>query len=340
VSNTIHENKINLTIQWGKLLAAIMIVFIHAPFPTPLGGVVEAAARFAVPFFFAVSGYFSYEISLEKIRRRCLSMLQITLIATVLCLFLRVTVLSATVQGHAWAFIKACFDLPSLSTWIFLSENPVEFHLWYLSVICGCYLALWLYVRFVYDKIGYRLLYQCSAVFLLAHLFLGSLLPTLGIRISILWYRNIPLFGLPMFALGLFLREKQTQNHRMFACKPARLFLLFCVGTILSVVQRILVCEIELPIGSLMAVVALLLFCIQNPDLIKVKKKAQWNAALGTICLISYIIHPLLQEVLVLYCPALHGSVNPYLWPFVIAACSLSIGYLYHLVSVSISGRK
>ena len=53
----------------------MLIVFIHAVFPGVFGQAVQAAARAAVPLFFAMSGYFftdGAEPGREKIReKRC-----------------------------------------------------------------------------------------------------------------------------------------------------------------------------------------------------------------------------------------------------------------------------
>ena len=49
--------------RWNSIdflngLACIAVVFIHVKFPTPFDKPVTAFSRFAVPFFFAVSGFF------------------------------------------------------------------------------------------------------------------------------------------------------------------------------------------------------------------------------------------------------------------------------------------
>ena len=51
----------NQNIDFFKGIACILIVFIHAPFPEFFGDyIIKPIARFAVPFFFMVSGYFLY----------------------------------------------------------------------------------------------------------------------------------------------------------------------------------------------------------------------------------------------------------------------------------------
>ncbi len=60
----------NNTLEILKLLASYMVVFIHVSFYGKLGVAIDALARFAVPFFFLVSGYCSYQITTEKIKKK------------------------------------------------------------------------------------------------------------------------------------------------------------------------------------------------------------------------------------------------------------------------------
>ena len=60
----------NNTLELIKLFASYMVVFIHVPFHGRFGAAIDALARFAVPFFFLVSGYYSYQIACKKIKMR------------------------------------------------------------------------------------------------------------------------------------------------------------------------------------------------------------------------------------------------------------------------------
>lgn len=53
-----NMRKRNKYIDAAKALACIFVVLIHCMFPGKIGLVFRALARFAVPLFFAVSGYF------------------------------------------------------------------------------------------------------------------------------------------------------------------------------------------------------------------------------------------------------------------------------------------
>ena len=53
-----------------KGIAAFFIVFIHCNFPSPVGGMMNGLARFGVPLFFMVSGYFSYGKGMDTVKKR------------------------------------------------------------------------------------------------------------------------------------------------------------------------------------------------------------------------------------------------------------------------------
>ena len=49
----------NRTFDLFKWVAALFVLLLHVPFPGDVGGTVRMFARWAVPFFFMVSGYFT-----------------------------------------------------------------------------------------------------------------------------------------------------------------------------------------------------------------------------------------------------------------------------------------
>ena len=49
----------NYKLDLFKCIAAYCVVLIHVPFPGMVGNAANCLARFAVPLFFLVSGYYS-----------------------------------------------------------------------------------------------------------------------------------------------------------------------------------------------------------------------------------------------------------------------------------------
>ena len=56
----------NYTLELLKLFASYMVVFIHIMFYGEMGIIMDTLARFAVPLFFLISGYYSFQIKPEK----------------------------------------------------------------------------------------------------------------------------------------------------------------------------------------------------------------------------------------------------------------------------------
>ena len=52
--------KRNRCLDFMKGLACIGVVFMHCSFPYPYGQVISFVFKFAVPIFFMVSGYYTY----------------------------------------------------------------------------------------------------------------------------------------------------------------------------------------------------------------------------------------------------------------------------------------
>ena len=85
------KNSDNSFIYTIKFIACLFVITIHAPFDGVIGDVVFALSRFAVPFFFVISGRFllvnrdgSYAESTQEIRaftgKRLLALLKVTAI--------------------------------------------------------------------------------------------------------------------------------------------------------------------------------------------------------------------------------------------------------------------
>ena len=77
----------NQLIEACRFLACVMVMFTHVSFPSPYGGYVGALARFAVPFFLMISGYFTYGENLAaKARKKLRNTVETVVVAGATCL--------------------------------------------------------------------------------------------------------------------------------------------------------------------------------------------------------------------------------------------------------------
>ena len=63
----------NKSIYTLKAIACICVILIHCGLKKNIGITINSISRFAVPFFFIVSGYFSYSYEKPKLRKRYIS---------------------------------------------------------------------------------------------------------------------------------------------------------------------------------------------------------------------------------------------------------------------------
>ena len=322
------------SIEYCRIIAAVFVVFLHCPFPDKLGIAVSSLARFAVPFFFMVSGYFSWQADAGRIGKRLLGTLKLDLTATALyaawgCLQ---HYLFGAGDGLEW-ILRHIASSSELSLWLLGNVNPFAGHLWYLSALVWCYIFLYLYVRWQGKDLNYRPLYIIGVCFFGIHMALGPLASAFGTVIPFQTYRNALFFGLPMFALGMFLREYQDRILERFCLTKGKLLLLVAAGAALSVLQGFGTGLAEMPVGTLVEVIALMLLLVSCPGG-EGGKGARLVSGLSGLSTYIYVTHLIWNEVYQFWtfknaALTLFGEKEPCFYPVVIAVVSLATGILW-----------
>lgn len=271
----------NSTLELFKLLASYMVVFIHVLFPGKLGIIADALARFAVPFFFLVSGFYSYQITCIKIRKRIRNTVTLLILASVSYNIFDIAVLQ---YGNRAGFVALLEKYTDVSTYIqFLIFNVTvnAGHVWYLWAVLYVYVIFYFVTKFhVKDKVIFRI----SLLLLLAHILLGEGLSVAGLKLPIWYVRNFALMGIPFFALGLFVRKYEYK----FQDIPAYvIFVSVITGIFETVVSRWFFGENELYIGSLLILFAIVCAFIKYKDV----KYPSFLTALDGCSTYIYIFH-------------------------------------------------
>ena len=278
----------NHTLDVIKLIASYMVVFIHILFYGKVGIAVDALARFAVPLFFLVSGYYSYKLPPEKIKRRIVHL--ITLLAfsvlvytgyNVLCLLLE-----QDIPGIGAYFSR--YENPKTIKKLLLFNIPVHTeHLWYLYAIIYVYLAF--YISSILH-IPDSLILAVSVILLMLHLFLGECLSFLGIDVPAHFVRNFLLMGIPFFGLGLFTKKHQQKLLKI----PDWLLVFFAVlGVLETVISRFSFVENEIYVGTLFLLFSLTVLFIKYPN----SKFPPILTALSECSTYIYILHPMVISI-------------------------------------------
>lgn len=302
----------NQAIDCLRLLCAVLVVFLHVPFPGKVGEVVSCLARLAVPFFFLVSGFYSDHSRPGKRLRR---LLRLNVGATALY-FLWGAGKAAYWEEPFLDYIRRMFpDFGVLRDFLLFQVNPFGGHLWYLPALMVCYLVLAAYQRIT--RKGDGPLYVLGAVLMAAFFLLSTVFPG---KVHYYVYRNGFLMGLPVFLLGRFL------GSRRWRLGDGALGAMVLGGLILGFGQWFLLGPTEIPVGILLAAAAGLLL-LDRHDRVSVRWMRRAARHLGQVSTGIYVGHLLWRDVYEMFGQARFadrfGGLEPWVQPFAVLGMAL-----------------
>ena len=313
-----HKKK-NQALDLIKLMAAYMVVFIHVPFPDVIDPFVDSIARFAVPLFFFVSGFFSYGITTEKIKKRIIHILKLFLVATVIYTIKNLAVL--IIQKDTQGLIQYFLNYTNIKTLIklFVFNWAVASGLWHFLALLYVYIIFYFVTKFaVRDKIVFLVAFLCLGV----HLALGEMCAAIGIAVPPVLIRNFQMFGVPFFGIGLLIKKHSQRVENFTNTYGTWLIpLAMVLGVAESVISRLLFGLSELHVGSLLILAAWVMLSFKYSD----KTYPKGVNALTECSTNLYIFHPLLSPLMGLvytYVLGLHYSQSVVLqWLHPIIVC-------------------
>lgn len=245
-----------------KGIAAFAVVLIHCTLPGVPGEIIKGIARFAVPLFFLISGYFAYGREDAVLRRREIHILRLYM--------------GAVAVYYLWAAIRYFLSQRTfaqmgaelfpdggrtVSDLLFFNRIAMAPHLWFMGTLVYCYLFYRLLARKRLEERAYLLI----PVLLAANLLLGEGRGLTGIAVPVRWIRSFWLTGFPFFLWGSWFacREKQgrLQLHRGAGMA------LVAGGMLLSSVECLWSGYDELYVGSILTAGGLFSLALAFADL-------------------------------------------------------------------------
>lgn len=258
----------NLTLNTFKGIACVCVVLLHVEFPINAIDVkIKALCRFAVPLFFMISGYFSYK---EEIREmHCAMIRKAKHIATLLLksylFYFTITIITGFSGENQFSVIealKSVFSFNNIIRFVFFNIDPFIEVLWYIAAL--------LYVYLIYAILTRREIMNIHKLIILAlvlcNIVMGNILPMFNIQIPSMYYRNFLFTGIPMFAVGLLIRQTYEKNS-LFGYAKWKLIILTIILEVISVLEERLFGNCELFISSILVACCMLIFAIQNPKI-------------------------------------------------------------------------
>ena len=323
-NNNAQTNKRNAWLDLIKLIASFMVVFIHIGFYGTVGDVINAVARFAVPLFFAVSGFFTLNASAKTIRRRLIKLLVIYLIASI------VYHVENLINIGFKDYIANSFGIGDFLGFIFLNLPFSSVHLWFLLALIYVYLIWLLVIKF---SINEKALFIISVVCLAIHLMLGEGLALFNIRIHESIVRNFAFMGFPFFTLG-YLANKYKE--KLLKTNNAILIALLVVGCLESALSCVFFEHNEIYIGSICILYALIVISIKLQE----KPLGRFWVLLSKTSTDIYVFHMLISHVGISIAKLLEISTKSLvfinMWPLIVCLVCVGLSLIKNVIITKI----
>jgi len=310
-----------------KGIAAFAVVLIHCTLPGVPGEIIKGIARFAVPLFFLISGYFAYGREDAVLRRRESHILRLYV--------------GAVAVYYLWAALRYFLSRRTfaqmgaelfpdggrtVSDLLLFNRTAMAPHLWFMGALVYCYLFYRLLARKRLEERVYLLI----PVLLAANLLLGEGRGLTGIVVPVRWIRSFWLTGFPFFLWGSWFacREKQggLRLHRGAGMA------LVAAGMILSSVECLWSGYDELYVGSILTAEGLFRLALAFPDL----GKGSLLARIGERDSANiYLWHMLLRNfaaLAFLMAGVYETMACQLLMPFLVGAASTALAELMHRI--------
>ena len=245
----------NKALDQLRLIAAFLVVVIHAPLPGSVGAVIEAMTRIAVPVFFMISGYYALGKSKEQLLKSVKKTAFLLLWSVVLYFIWEL--LWSFYHKNTYEMLCGIFSLKTLLETVLLNNGSLLGHLWFLLALLCCYLLY----AFALQKLtlGKRF---CLALSLLIGCFvIREILKANGISDPFYYLRNFLFIGVPFFLLGGIVNQKKAG---LLSVKAGVWIIAAIAGMLAAIAERLLIGACDLYFGTVIASVALFVL-MQNP---------------------------------------------------------------------------
>jgi surface polysaccharide O-acyltransferase-like enzyme len=202
------KNDRMIGLDFGRFVAVTFMIFIHLNSGTPPGNALEELARFAVPYFFMVAGYFqrSPDTDISKNFLKICSRLLKPYVFWLICYLI-------FFHPSLDKFLNLKFDIG-----IIIRGGPA-YHLWFLPSLMLCSIML---ETVQYLKLNATFVFAIAFALYVSGLALGPYYNAWSHMGRFGWdIRNGPFFGFPFMVLGWSIARHNWQLGKITAALTA-----------------------------------------------------------------------------------------------------------------------
>ena len=194
-----------------KVLCSLMIICIHAKFYGLFGDYFSSLARFAVPVFFMISGFF---FNVKSSPKQIIKLFRLMVLSNAIYLAFKCLRLSG---GERFIFISKLITLDNIVEFVLVNYNKLQSHLWYLGAILYTSVCFFFLYKVCSDqKRMKRILNAIVPILLLSDLILGKYsLFIFNREFSTPFIRNWLFVGIPYYYIGIWIRDNYLTLSRI-----------------------------------------------------------------------------------------------------------------------------
>ena len=347
-----------------KGLACILVIFIHCLFPDIIGKDIQAMSRFAVLYFFVISGKYLLKNLPDSatpaiIRKRMASKIKHVFIITLL-LTLLYNIYSFAVAifaGYGAADLAAQkYNLGELKLLLMFNSGKIIYdytydidHLWYLYAVLYVFILIYIFAGHAKKWSGFLTAFFTAALFFAQLLQLYYPIRPFDISIRT-WYvvRNWLLEGIPFIMAGVWLDSAINDKRNTRAAEHVRklvnscaegqnarrnriiLHTLLIAGMVMSVLEYRRFGEMTVYVGSLFTLFAIMLLGEAYARTDQFPVKAPYLTHLGKdLSATVYYFHIMVMSIISRTLFSLEAYPSyPWLNPVIVAIVSILVAEL------------
>ncbi len=320
------NKRTNQSIDLLKAVSCIAVVFMHCRFPGAFGSLIAYVLRFPVPVFFMISGYYSYQKSLDWVKKKALYILKLLIASEfVYCIF---NIMLILIQGQAVSdYLHGMFASKNIVECIFCGAlfcGP----LWYLYSMFWTWVIIYIIRRMKGGKVlSPKAFYVIPILLLIA--IVGRKLWSNDDNIWL--YRNALLYGLPFTLLGSCLKSIEEKAKISFTMS----MILIGVGYVLIVGEYLMEPVIhDFQLSTVFISVGLFTLAVNHE---KIPFSCKWLLKIGSeLSLWIYISHVAFRSIIDAIGAAYRiDQSGTFLWMRPIVILCLTICFSYMMARVT-----
>ena len=326
VSKELSHKEINYSLNFFKCIAIFAVICIHCDIYSRgfTGEMIVSFARFAVPLFFLISGFYSYiendNEAISKYKVRIIRLIKLLIASNIIYFIFNCYSES---DFNISASLIYMFNISNCFDYIIFNISPTSEHLWFIEALIYCYILFFAMRKM---KINNDKLYIFIPLLLVGCISIGEISHLMGFNFESFYYRNFLFMGFPFFILGYFIHDKQEMFTNI---SDKYIFGIIILSSCLTIFETIKAGRVSLYIGTIFLTTMLFVWCVKYPEKLDFKIMGFIG---GSLYPLMYVLHIMTIRFLVI---DFNLDIRSYFAPFIIFFITAIIsGIIYELMNI------